>query len=143
MPVARRNRGRYRGERGSVGIEFALAMPAVLILIFVLAEMTGVMRTWVTMENASREGARMAAVQVTPNVGDVTARTVAKTGNRIASGDVAVAYPSGENRVVVTITHTYRYGTPLASLVRGFSGGTISTTLPLQVSTSMRLEPPR
>jgi Flp pilus assembly protein TadG len=144
-----RVRGR-RAERGASTIEFVLVFPFVLIIIFLVAEMSSALRTWLVLENASREGARFAAVR---NSASATInRTVAMSAgilngcggcvtvtNAWCGGSGAGCGRAGDD-VTVAVNYTYTFKTPLARFISYVSGGTIPNTMRMQATTHMRLE---
>ncbi|HEX9888257.1 MAG TPA: TadE family type IV pilus minor pilin [Nitriliruptorales bacterium] len=48
-------------DGGLLSLEFALVVPVLFVLVFVLFELTGVARDALAVQNAAREGARVAA----------------------------------------------------------------------------------
>jgi Flp pilus assembly protein TadG len=62
----KRLRRRTRGERGAVAVEFALILPALLLIVVGTIEFGRVYSQFQVFNGAAREGARCAAVQSTP-----------------------------------------------------------------------------
>jgi Flp pilus assembly protein TadG len=126
-----------------------------LIIVFGIIDFGWGLRSYISLTNATREGARFAAVGNPagsfPSECDgatgttVIGRTcIAVEGLNLSNiTDVAVAYPDGQepgNSVVVSADYTYEYITPLGDFINFFSGGTLTETLSLSTSTDMRLE---
>ncbi len=132
--------GRQRRERGQAALEFVLVLPLVLIMLFLVAEGTMMLQTWLTLEHASREGARFAAVGNTQT--DVINRTVDRSGGLLTSSNVTVTNAKGTpgTTVTVRVSYTYNYKFPLVGLLSLISGGTIPTTATMGAHTDMRLE---
>ena len=97
-------------------------------------------RNYAVVTNASREGARVGAVQGTES--DITAATVSKSDGLLTNADVSVSNAQGAegSSVVVTADYDYEYITPLGSIISLLSGSALPDPLPMQVATSMRLE---
>ena len=148
-------RSQYGACRGQSMVEFALVVPILMILAFGIVDFGLGIRTYISLTNATREGARYAAVGNPPGsypseCGDGDSATVVARVCSVSEGlnhanlsDVAVEYPDGEgagNSVVVSASYTYHYVTPLGDIIHFFSGGTLSETFALSTSTDMRLE---
>ena len=144
-----------RGGRGQSLVEFALVLPVLLIMIFGIIDFGMGLRSYISLTNATREGARFAAVGNPAgsypadcdgvSSDDVVGRVcVAMEGLQLADlNSVSVTYPNGTspgNSVVVAADYTYNYITPLGDIVDFFSGGSFPDTLTLSTSADMRLE---
>ena len=159
MGQARRaSRGRWTGdERGQSALEFVFVLPFVFVVIFLVVEATSILKTWMLLENASREGARAAAVQkpqsevctATRSSGGETLSGVACGGG----GGSCASSPSGGTGITVLnaqgapgtptcvlISYTYTYATPLMNLVSAVSGGWVPPAITMNAKTVMRLE---
>ena len=130
---------RGRRERGQALVEFALVVPIFLVLTFGIVDFGWALKSWITVTNASREGARMGAVhafagsvgecdvvpesETEPGVGGMptiaarTCGTAAALDHDSASVAVSGADPDGpagpEGRAMtggsVVVTLTYRH----------------------------------
>ena len=144
-----------RGSRGQSLIEFVLMMPILMIMIFGIIDFGMGLRSYISLTNATREGARFAAVGnpagAYPTDCDGTTSTssigrvcVAMEGLGLSNlNSVSVSYPNGNapgNSVIVAADYTYSFITPLGGLISFFSGGTFPDTLSLNTSADMRLE---
>ena len=155
----RKKRGRLtralRRGGGQSLVEFSLLLPVMLIIIFGIIDFGMGLRSYISLTNATREGARFAAVgnpagsypancDGSSNT-TVTGRVcVSIEGLNLADmTDVSVDYPDGQapgNSVIVSADYTYNYITPLGDFIAFFSGGALTETLSLSTSTDMRLE---
>ena len=125
-----------------------------LLLIFAVIDFGMGLRSYVSLTNATREGARFAAVgnaagafpadcggNDTTVVGRVC---IGMEGLNLANVQtVTVTYPDGQmpgNDVSVTAEYTYEYITPLGDMMNFISAGSFPDALTLQTSTDMRLE---
>jgi Flp pilus assembly protein TadG len=88
--------GRLRSERGAELIEFALIVPLLVFVIMALVDFGFLLQRFEVVNNAAREGARMA---VLPG-GYVTADVEARVLNYISTA--GVPYAQGNPTVVVT-----------------------------------------
>lgn len=59
-------RGRLSEERGQSLVEFVIALPVLLVIVFGIIEFATAWRTYQIITNAAREGARVAVVASTP-----------------------------------------------------------------------------
>ncbi len=153
-PHVRRSR-RGRTERAQSLVEFALVLPILLIMVFGIIDFGMGIRSYISLTNATREGARFAAVG---NIAGAYPTDCDGANNTTVIGRVCVAiegldlsqvqqvsvtYPDGEapgNSVVVAADYTYEYVTPLGDFINFFSGGSFPDSLALSTSTDMRLE---
>ena len=142
-----------RTARGQSLVELSLTLPILLILVFGIIDFGLGMRSYISLANSVREGARFAAVGnpagVPSDCDGVTNDTVygrlcVVTGgldlNELAP---SVTYPDGigpGNSVVVAADYDYHFITPLGDLLDFFSGGSFPTIISLSSSTDMRLE---
>ena len=135
---------REDGQRGQAMIEFALILPLLLIITFIIVDFGFGFSQWVIVTNASREGARYGATGV-PEA-DVVTRTVETSNGVLSDGNVEVTYVDVNgnaaadrgDHVVVKVTHDYNFLTPLAVFLQ-LPG---LTPITLSACSDMRLEVP-
>jgi hypothetical protein len=146
-------------DRAQSLAEFALVIPVLVILAFGIIDFGMGLRAYITVAQASREGARFASVGNDPGTfvgggsgecnGSTTSTAVGKVcatldGLGLSNLEsVAVTYPSGKasgKSVHVRVRYQYRYITPIRSLVAAFSGGALSDHITITSDTDMRLE---
>jgi len=110
-------------DRGAAAVEFALLLPMVLLLVFGLIDFGRALNAQVTLTQAAREGARLAALgQSNPNV--VSRTQAAATGLKSVSVTVVTACPAGAGLGVdakVKVSYTFSFVTPV-SAVAGLFG---------------------
>jgi Flp pilus assembly protein TadG len=126
-----------------------------LIIVFGIVDFGLGLRSYISLTNATREGARFAAVGNPAGSfpsecnGTTTTTVIGRTCVAVEGLDrsnitsLTVTYPNGQgpgNSVIVAANYTYHYVTPLGDFIHFFSGGTLTETLPLSTSTDMRLE---
>ena len=134
-----------RSERGQSLVEFALVLPIFLVLVLGIIDFGLGLKSWITITNAAREGARYAAV----TCGEVSDDTdvIAKTEDAAAdlSEDVTVTVTNcpGESTesVVVEVDYDYSLITPLGGLLSMLGDGVgLPDTIALSSSSDMRVE---
>jgi hypothetical protein len=120
-------------ERGSAAVEFALLLPILLLLLVALVEVGVIARDSLVLTQASRAGAREAAVQGTMEAVDeaVRAAAVGLDPDRIS----VVATWSGARGAPVTVDVAYE--APVASLLAGWL---LPASVSLRASATMRQE---
>lgn len=128
------------GQRAQGLVELALALPVLLMLVMGIVDLGMALKSYITVTNASREGARMAIVcpatddliknrvvdYASPAVkqaADVTVTWVNQPGERCKSGQP----------VEVKAFSDYTYVTPMLSLI-------LPSPLRLSTKTTMRVE---
>lgn len=113
-------RRRIRAEKGQTMVEFALVVPILLVILFGIIQFGIVYKNYVTLTDATRVGARKAAVsRHEPNpvgVAEAAARGSA-TGLDQSELDVSVSASAWEHGEDVTVTATYPYEIDLLGLV--------------------------
>jgi Flp pilus assembly protein TadG len=118
-----------RRDRGQAIVEFAIALPLVVVLVLGVVQVAVVVRDQLAIELAAREGARAAAVSASP-ASAASAAADAATGLDPIETLTAV----GATTVTVTVRHTTRTRVPLLGLAIG--------DVALDASVTMRREPP-
>lgn len=93
------DRTRLTGVGGQASVEFALALPLVVVMAIGLVLVGTAVRNELAVELAAREGARAAAVSASP----AAAATLAAT--RAVALPIDVATTSDASTVTVTVTH--------------------------------------
>ncbi len=137
--VPRRRHG--RGERGQSLVEFVLVLPIFLLLLFAIIDFGMGFHAWITVTNASREGARIGVV------GASETEIVNKVMSSASSLDpgklsVTVTNAQGASGDPITVDVSYQYDliTPLSNILTLVGGGGIGSSLTFTAKTEMRLE---
>jgi Flp pilus assembly protein TadG len=138
-----------RGERGQALVEFSLVSLLFFVLVFGVIDFGMGMHTWITVTNASREGARVGAVHADsdgstdcnplPDSGTIE-RKVCDVAGSLNGDNISIsvtgADPDGDNTgdpVTVEVGYTYNLVTPLGAVVNFDS-------LDFAATSEMRLE---
>lgn len=90
---------RLRGTAGQATVEFALAMPIVLIVILGMTQVGVAIRNELAVELAAREGARAASVSAQP------AGSAAGAATAAVDLPISVDTQVSDGRVTVTVTY--------------------------------------
>jgi Flp pilus assembly protein TadG len=144
-----------RGERGAALVEFALALPLLLVILAGIVDFGFAFQRYEVITNAAREGARLASLPGYDDQASVDARVRAyvMNGLNIPAANLGAAMPNGAVTLtdtdmvinggtvptaVVTVTyhHNYLMLGPMLGLINKSWGGTITLT----ASSQMRKE---
>ncbi len=166
MAVSGKNtsiRKRSLRERGQALVEFAFIVPIFLILLLGIVDFGWALKSWITVTNATREGARMGAVgwdlgefSDCNDSGADDSTVVGRTCSALAASVDNVDYVTAtyEERngvpgdqtgdsVVVSMSYGYDFITPLGSFIGGFTKQDCNGTerdLCMRSTADMRLE---
>ncbi|HET8526043.1 MAG TPA: TadE/TadG family type IV pilus assembly protein [Actinomycetota bacterium] len=121
------------GDRGSSAVEFALLLPILLLVLLALVQVGVLARDSLVLTQASRAGAREAAVQLSTDAVEQAVRDAAPglAADRLS---VNVAW-SGTRGAPVTVS--VEYLAPVASLLAGWL---LPGSVSLSASATMRQE---
>ncbi len=129
--VMRRPARAYRpGDSGAAAVEFALLLPVLLLVTFGIIDFGRALNAQVTLTQAAREGARLAALGQ-PNV--VSRTQAAATG--LSPVIVAVnPCPAGANQTsnaTVHVSYPFSFITPIGAIAGMFGQSTLGSNLTL------------
>ena len=116
-------------DRGQAAVEFAIALPLVVMLVLGVVQVAAIVRDQLAIELAAREGARAAAVARAPSSAAAAAASAAT-----ALRPIDTSTRVGSTSVTVTVRHTTRSQLPLIGLV--------IPDVDLDASVTMAREPP-
>lgn len=131
-------RQRLENISGQALVEFALVFPIVILLLVGMLEFGLVFNAYLSINNASREGAREASLggsdsEIVSSVADASPTL------SLTAANVSIS-PSGTrvkgDSVTVTVTHEHQVIIPLIGTLVGNADGNI----PLEAQTTMRVE---
>jgi Flp pilus assembly protein TadG len=124
---------RRRGERGSAAVEFALLLPILLLVLLAFVQVGALARDQLVLTQASRAGAREAAVNGSV---DAVQEAVSSAAAGLAAERVTIAVVWGGARgTPVTVSLTYEV--PVASPLAGWL---LPQAISLRSSATMRQE---
>jgi Flp pilus assembly protein TadG len=117
-----------RSQQGQSLTEFALALPILALLLFAVIQFGIVFNNYVTLTDATRAGARKAAVgRQLANPQNATITAVRNSATDLNQGDLSVSVTSTwQPGADVAVTATYPYAISLLGLV--VKSGRLSTT---------------
>lgn len=142
-----------RGERGTQMIEFAIALPFLLLFFAGTVELGRLFYTYTTLAKATVVGARYASTKQTVAADDPNVRNMVVCGNPAGCGvsdlpppvvpgftaaDVHVTAPAGAPVKYVTVTVTYEYHPAVFDLALMTGKSSLSLDVTLAPGTTMR-----
>lgn len=101
-----------RRDQGQAAVEFAIALPLVVLLVVGIVQVASVVADQLAVELAAREGARAAAVSA-----DAAASASAAAQRATSLGPLDVSAVDGDSTVAVTVRYTSTTDAPLLGLV--------------------------
>jgi Flp pilus assembly protein TadG len=126
-----RRRIPIRDERGQTMVEFALVVPILCVVLFGILQFGAIYNDYVTLTDATRVGARKAAVsrrEVDPAGTAATAARNSAEGLDPAKVNFTVAATAWERGESVTVTGTFPYKVNLLGFVVASGNLTSKTT---------------
>src|SRR5215472_333163 len=140
MHRARRGRRVRGGDRGAAAVEFALLLPLLLLLVFGIIDFGRAINAQITLTQAARTGARLAALGQ-PNV--VSATQAAATGLSPVGVTLVTPCPANATQTtaaVVTATYTFHFVTPIGAIAGLFGGKGLGAPITLSATGEMPCE---
>jgi Flp pilus assembly protein TadG len=128
----------HRRDRGAAAVEFALLLPLLLLLVFGIIDFGRALNAQITLTQAAREGARLAALGES-NV--VSGTQAAATGLSPVAVTVT-SCPAGAGvgvNATVKVSYTFSFVTPVSAL-SGLFGSALSSTMTLTAQGVMPCE---
>jgi Flp pilus assembly protein TadG len=126
-------------------VEFALLLPLVLLILFGIIDFGWALNAQITLTQAAREGARVAALKG-PDV-DVERRTQLAATELLRRGVVIVSVDhhcptpqSNTEDAVVKTSYSYQFVTPVGALAGFFGGGGFGSPITLTATGVMPCE---
>jgi Flp pilus assembly protein TadG len=114
-------------ERGAAAVEMALVLPVLLLIIFGIVDFGRMLNAQITITQAAREGARVAAVGGAQTA--VNARVQLATPGMTVTSPITTACTGVNSPTGVTVSHTFSYVTPFGALMRMFGSGPGGSTV--------------
>lgn len=129
-------------SKGQAAVETALVLPIILMIFFIIIEFGRIFNAYMIINNASREGAREAALgrtysQVETRIDNISS-TLGTVGINIDKLTDSVDNREQGESVTVTVSHDLTLITPIIGPL--ISGSEDSNTINISSTTSMRVE---
>jgi Flp pilus assembly protein TadG len=124
-----KKRIQIRNEQGQTMTEFALVLPVLALILFAVIQFGIVFNNYVTLTDATRAGARRAAVsRQDPNHDAAVIAAVRNSASDLDSSKLSVPPPSStwQSGSDVTVTASYPYSISLLGMV--VKSGRLSST---------------
>jgi Flp pilus assembly protein TadG len=131
--MQRRQTATSRRDRGASAVEFALLLPVLLLLLFGIVDFGRAINAQITLTQAAREGARVAAL----------GQSAASVQNRVTTAAAPLLSPvpatvttcpanAGPGvDAVVSVSYAFSFATPVGAIAAMFGSVTYGTTLTL------------
>jgi Flp pilus assembly protein TadG len=117
----RRQREPSKRDRGAAAVEFALLLPLLLLIVFGIVDFGRALNAQITLTQAAREGARLAALGQ-PNV--VGRTQSAATGLSPVAVTVTACAPGGSGaNATVQVSYSFSFVTPVGAIAGLFGSG--------------------
>lgn len=149
-----------KADRGQALVETALLFPFLIFVLLLVVEFGFALHAYLNVQASAREAARAATVGtlIQPPVGTpcdgtltIKGRAVAASADLLTCGEVSVTYwdqvidqPSSVigrgDQVVVRVTHTHHFITPLGDFASTFGFGVLPNSLTITACADARLE---
>ena len=128
------SRWRRRGERGQSVVEIGIILPIFLVLILGVVEVNSAMNSYISVVNASRDGARIGAkgAATAPVIQALVQKDLSRLPNTTPASNITVSYPtvSGVNAVKVEACYDHSTLVGLKLVVPKSFHMCASTTMP-------------
>lgn len=151
MPRARKNRSDAGADRGAAAVEFGLLLPLILLIVLGIIDFGGMLHAQITLTQAAREGARVAALQDPYDYDLIKARTWGAVVSQLVDEEDRFSVDAPENcpddsadatddDAVVTANYSFEYITPIGALISAFGGEGFDGVIPLSATGVMPCE---
>jgi Flp pilus assembly protein TadG len=117
-----RDRGRPARDRGAAAVEFALVLPLLLLLVFGLIDFGRALNAQITLTQAAREGARLAALGE-PDAASRAQAAATGLGSVSVSATICPPGASPGTDGEVQVSYPFTFVTPLGAIAGFFGGG--------------------
>lgn len=128
-------------DRGAAAVEFALLLPMLLLLLFGIIDFGRALNAQITLTQAAREGARLAALGKSNVVSGTQAAAIGLTGVgvTVTPSPTCPANAGPGVNATVKVTYTFTFVTPVAA-ISGLFGSTWGSTMNLSATGVMPCE---
>lgn len=137
-------------DRGAAAVEFGLLLPLILMIVLGIIDFGGMLHAQVTLTQAAREGARVAALQDASDPGydpaDLENRTkdAADSSPLLDRDSITVmptaTCPNETEDAEIVVSYPFEFITPIGSLISAFGGDGFDRTSRLEATGVMPCE---
>jgi len=134
--------GRRVRDRGTAAVEFALVLPLLLLIVFGMIDLGRALNAQITLTEAAREGARLAAIGDPAGVVDARAQGAAPQLSGV-SVTVTASCPPGAGpaaNAVVDVSYSFSFITPVGAIAGLFGGSGLGGPITLNAQGVMPCE---
>lgn len=135
----RRTRADKTPDRGAAAVEFALLLPLLLLIVFGLIDFGRALNAQITLTQAVREGARLAALGQ-PNVVSRTQAAAVGLSNVTVSVTSCPAGATQGTDAVVRASYSFSFVTPVGAIAGLFGGSGLGSPITLTAQGVMACE---
>ncbi|MDP4178438.1 MAG: TadE/TadG family type IV pilus assembly protein [Bacillota bacterium] len=125
-----------KNEKGQSLVEFAIVLPILLLIVMGIAELGMILNSYLTIQNISREVARLGSVGATDtdiqNIISSNSTNLNQQNLVVSLAPVAGARNSGDT-ITAVVTYDYHLTVPIIS-------GILKNDVVIKTQTSMRIE---
>jgi Flp pilus assembly protein TadG len=135
----RRWPGRDARDRGAAAVEFALLLPMLLLLVCGIVDFGRALNAQITLTQAARQGARLAAL----GQSNVVSRTQAAATGLSPVTVTVTACPSGSGptaNATVQVSYAFSFVTPIGAIAKLLGGSGLGSSLTLTATAVMACE---
>ena len=131
-------------DRGAVAVEFALLLPVLLLIVFGIIDFGRMLNAQITLTQAAREGARLAALGDTYQVVQARVTTAATSLSGVSVPPYAPC-PAGASTsagadATVQVTYQFQFATPIGAFAAMFGGSGFGSPITLTAQGVMPCE---
>lgn len=122
-----------RGDHGAAAVEFALLLPVLLLMVFGIIDFGRALNAQITLTQAAREGARLAAL----NEPNVVSRTQAAATGLSPVTVTPTSCPAGASQsadAVVQVGYSFSFITPIGAIAALFGASGFGSGLSLSAT---------
>jgi Flp pilus assembly protein TadG len=140
--MRRRSRSRKASDRGSVAVEFALVLPALLLILFGIIDFGRALNAQITLTGAAREGVRLAALGY-PNAAVQAQVAAAAPSLSGVTTTVVASCPAGAGPTAnaqVDVSSSFSFITPIGAIISYMGGSGLGAPIVLTAQGVMPCE---
>jgi Flp pilus assembly protein TadG len=136
--MRRRSARRAPADRGAAAVEFALLLPMLLLLVFGIIDFGRALNAQITLTQAAREGARLAALGQS-NVQSGTQSAATGLKNPVVTVTSCPVNAGAGVNAVVHVSYKFTFVTPFAAIAHMF-GSSFGSSMTLTATGVMPCE---